>query len=220
MSFAFEPPQVLIHFDLAPLSPEILGVTSFETTTISDVHTESTTIPPLPPPNAHISSSSQSTSQQPYHPVIPAVTNQNGTQNAISIPKGPVPPGPSSAPAVLSAPKSIYAPPIDDSHLPQHQYQAHRVPKRISTVPVVTNGTHAQGHIMNYIHATPHQIPVNPIPPVPTSRPPPQPQATNPTPQPAEGQRYPIAIPIICGDPIADRIFSGTSDWPPGFAPS
>ena len=216
VSFAFEPPRTLIHFDPAPLSPEILGVTNLENTTISDAHTGSTA---MPPPNAHISSSSQPTSQQPNHPVTPAMTTQHSTRNAISIPKGPVPPGSLSTPAVVGAPYSKYASPIDDSHLPQHQYQAHRALKRISTVPIATNGPYAQGHIMNDIHATthqiPHQIPVNRIPPMSTSQPPqPQPQATNrlvssadPTPQPA-----PIAIQSICGNPIADSIFSGTSD--------
>lgn len=223
VSFAFEHPQtILIDFDLAPLSPEFLGVTSLEKSAILDVHTESTTVPPSSP-NGHIPSSNQPTSRQQNDPVTPAVTTQNRSQTSISIPKGPVRPGPLSAPAVVSAPKAMYTPPIDDGHLPQHQYHAHRVPKRISTVPVITNGPHAQGHIMNYIHATTHQIPhqtsVNRVPPVPASQPPLPPQptnhsvsSTNPTPQPVEGQRHSIGIPITCGDPIADNIFSGTSD--------
>lgn len=210
----------MINFDLAPLSPEFLGVTSPENTAILDVHTKSTTVPP-PSPNGHIPSSGQ---PQQNHPATPVVTTQNRSQTSVSIPKGPVRPGPLSTPAVVSAPKPRHTPPIDDDgHLPQHQYHAHRVSKRISTVPVTTNGSHMQGHIMNYIHATTHQVAhqtsVNRVPPVPASQPPAPPQPTNPsvsitnpTPQPAEGQRHSIGIPITCGDPIADNIFSGTSD--------
>jgi hypothetical protein len=226
VSFALEPPsQVLIPFrPLAPLLPEILGVTIHEQTTISDVHTETTTMPPPPPPDAHIPSSSQPTSQRPNHPATFAVTIKTSSQNTITIPKSRFPPGPSSAPPVVSASNLKFASPTDDSHPPQHQRQAHHVPKRNSTVPVPTNRAHSQGHIMNYFQATahhvPHQLSVNHTPPIPiVQQLPSQPQVTNrsvssanPTPRPAEGQRQPIAIAIQCGNPIADSIFSGTSD--------
>jgi len=222
--------MVLIPFrPLAPLSPETLFVTIHENTTILDAHVETTTMPP-PPRDTHTSSSSQPTSQQPNRLVTPTVTTQKSSQYAISIPKGPVAPSPLSAPAVMSSPQPMYVSPIDGNHPPQHQYQVHRVPKRTATVPISTNGAHSQGHITNYFrsatHQIPHQIPVNRTVPMPISQPlPSQPPATsrsvssaNPTPQPAEGQRHSMAIPVHCGDPLANSIFSGTSDWPPGFA--
>lgn len=93
---------------LAPLLPEILGVTIHEHTMISDVHTDATTMPPPPPPpDAHSSSSSQQTSQQPNHLATFTVKIKNSSQNTITIPKGRVPPGPLSAPPVVSSPEPI-----------------------------------------------------------------------------------------------------------------
>ena len=227
VSFAFEPPsQVLTPFrPLAPLLPEILGVTLHGHTTIPDAYSETTAmLPPPPPSDAHIPSSSQPTSQQPSHPATFAVKNRNNSQNTITIPKGRFPPAPLSAPPAVSASNPIFASPIDKRHPPQYQRQAHRAPKRTSSVPVPTNGVHSQGHIMNYIHATAHQalhqVSINHTTPMPISQPPPlQPQVTNrsvgsanPTPQPAEEQRQPIGISIQRGNPIADSIFSCTSD--------
>ena len=184
--------------------------------------------PPSPPSDAHSSSASQQHSQQPDHPAAFAAKLKNGSQNSISIPKRRGTPGPFSAPPVVSAPYPLIASPIDGGHLPQHQYQAHHVPKRTSTVPLPTNGAHSQGHIMNYIHVTAHQAPhqrsVNHTAPAPVTQPPStsQSQVTShsavssvnptPTPQPTEGQRQPIGIPINCGNPFADNIFSCTSD--------
>ena len=111
VSFAFDlPSQALTLFrPLAPLLPEILGVTIQENTTISDVHTEATTMPPPPPPppDAHSSSSSQQTSQHPNHLATFTVKIKNSSQNTITIPKGRVPPGPLSAPPVVSSPEPI-----------------------------------------------------------------------------------------------------------------
>ena len=184
--------------------------------------------PPPPPPEAHSSSVNQQPSQQPNHLAAFAARLKNASQNSVSIPKSRGTPGPFSAPPVVSAPNPLIASPVDDGHLSQHQYHAHRVPKRTSTVPLPTNGAHSRGHIMNYIHVPAHQVPhqhsVNHNTPTPVSQPPPtsQPQVTNhpavssvnptPTPQPTEGQRQPIGIPITCGNTLADSIFTCTSD--------
>ena len=190
-----------------------------------DLYTETSSLPPPPPPDAQISSS-RPTSQQLNHLATPAVATQTAGPNAISIPRGPVPPGPLSAPPVVGVPNPKYASPVEGSHLSHHhhQRQARRVPKRPSTAPVPPAGADAQGHIMNYIHATthqtPHQTPMNRISSTPiTQQPPSQSQVTNrsvsnanPIPQPTDGKRQPVAIPIQWGSPIADSIFSGTSD--------
>jgi len=108
VSFTLAPhSQALTPFrPLAPLLPDILGATVREHTTISDVHTEATTMPP-PPPGAQSSTSSQQTSQQ-LNPLAKfAMKIGNSSQNGITIPKGPVPPGPLSAPLVVSTPEPI-----------------------------------------------------------------------------------------------------------------
>ena len=105
---------------LAPVLPEILGITIHEHTAMTGVHTEATTMPPPPPPpDAHSSSARQQPSQQlPNHPATFAVKPKNGSQNTVTIPKGRVPPGPLSAPPVVSAPNPLFASFIDDGHLP------------------------------------------------------------------------------------------------------
>jgi hypothetical protein len=221
VSFAKGPPlRVLTPFRLlAPLSPETLGVAVLENTIISGMHTEATTVPP-PPPDTRMSSSNQPVLQRPNHVVTPATMTQSSIQRSILIPKGPIPPGPLSAPPVVSAPNPMYASSID-SHPTQSQYQTHRVPRRTSTVPGPSTGSHPQGHIMNVAALQPpHPSFLNRIAPIPMLQPlQTQPQVTNrsagganPPPQPAEGQRHPIAIPTQCGNPISDNIFTSTSD--------
>jgi hypothetical protein len=114
VGFSLDPhSQALMPFrPPAPLLPDILGATIREHTTISDVHTPSTTIPPPPPPpDADSSSSSQQTSQQLNHLATFAMKTRNSSQNGITIPKGRVPPGPLSAPAAVSTPQT---------HCPHH----------------------------------------------------------------------------------------------------
>jgi hypothetical protein len=127
---------------------------------------------------------------------------------------------PLSAPPVVRAPNQMYASPIGN-HPPQNQRQARRVPNRTSTVPLPTTGATSQGHI---IQAATHQIHqpsfLNRVQPVfmpqrLLSQPPLTNRSVgnaNPTPQPADGQRRPVSIPIQYGNRISNSIFSGTSD--------